>query len=382
MVLITKVSTLIDGWSRLTTVRWGIVSQTLGVVVSTVAIYALSLQGDSALTLNLQSLLVFSVLLAAGVIASLGATVMDIAVVQDWLPIVAPSDHLAVLNSQFKRVDLATELGAPVLAGLILARSSPSLPLLGFYIVGAWNLVSFIPEFALLKKIYRSEGKLSDERTRTLKIQGEGLFQRLKMVWSDFIAQPVALPMLAYAMLWVTILSPHGVILGAYLKAQWGLSETAIGIFRGLGAVFGLAATVVFPRVISKLGLVRASRHFIVFEAACLVAAGIFFSLGAQYFLFFAAFLLLSRIGLYGFSLGEIEIRQRMVEPEVKGKVNGTASALTSLATLFVYGAGALLSGPESFSILIYGSILFVALGAVTFWWWSTTKGRLSDLAR
>jgi len=374
MVLITKVSTLIDRWSRLTTVRWGIATQTLGVLVSTVAIYALSAQGDSALTPNLQSFLIFGVLLAAGVIASLGATVMDIAVVQDWVPIVAPSEHLAVLNSQFKRVDLATELGAPVVAGFILTGFSASLPLLGFYIVGAWNLVSFVPEFALLKKIYRSESRLADERSRALKIQKEGLIQRLKTGWSDFIAQPVALPMLAYAMLWVTILSPHGVILGAWLKAQWGLSEAAIGIFRGLGAVFGLAATVVFPRVLSKTGLVRTSRNFIVFEAICLVATGIFFNLGAPYFLFFAGFLLLSRIGLYGFSLGETEIRQRMVEPEVRGKVNGTASALTSLATLLVYGAGALFSGPESFSILIYGSVFFVALGAMTFWWWSISS--------
>jgi len=373
MFLITRVSSLLDRWSRLTIVRWGIFSQTMGVVASTVAFFGLSLQGDYAFPPSFTSFLLFGVLLVAGVVSSLGATVMDIAVVQDWLPILASKERLADLNSKFKGVDLATELGAPVLAGLLLAHSSPANPLWGFYVVAAWNLLSFIPELALLKIIYHSESRLSEDRLGISQIQKEGLTQRLKSGWRDFIAQPAALPMLAYAMLWVTILSPHGVILGAWLKTEWGLSETLIGIFRGLGALFGMAATAVFPRFLAKFGLVKVAKYFIFFEAICLILVAIFFRLGPQYFLYFAGFLLLSRIGLYGYSLGETEIRQRMVEPSKKGKVNGTASALTSLASLLVYGAGALCSGPESFSILVYGSTLFIVLGAATFWWWAVS---------
>jgi iron-regulated transporter 1 len=190
--------------------------------------------------------------------------------------------------------------------------------------------------------------------------------------WRDFRRQPAALSMAAYALLWLTILSPHGVLLAAWLKTEWGMSEAAIGIFRGLGAVFGLAATLVFPRVLRRFGLVGAARLFIIAEAICLIGAGLALYLGKPFFTLFAALILFSRIGLYGFSLGETEIRQVTIAPSVRGRVNGFASALTSLATLGVYGAGTLLGDAAEYPLLVYGSVAFVCCGALVFTFWSS----------
>ncbi len=202
------------------------------------------------------------------------------------------------------------------------------------------------------------------------------MLAKLSAGWRDFAAQPAALAMIAYALLWLTVLSPHGVLLTAWLRTQGHLSEAGVGIFRGLGALFGLVATVVFPWVLARTSLVAASRALIIFEAACVVGAAVAFAAGAGFAAAFLGLVLLSRVGLYGFSLGETEIRQVTIDPAVRGRVNGFANALTSIATLGLYGAGASLEGPEQFSLLVYGSAACVTAGAVVFVAWSKTVAR------
>lgn len=87
----------------------------------------------------------------------------------------------------------------------------------------------------------------------------------------------------------------------------------------------------------------------------------------------FAALILMSRIGLYGFSLGETEIRQILIPAESKGRVNGFAQSLTSLATIGVYAAGTGVVNGRGFNVLVFASIGFVVLGAALFFWWSIT---------
>ncbi|MBK8201297.1 MAG: hypothetical protein IPK68_02845 [Bdellovibrionales bacterium] len=88
------------------------------------------------------------------------------------------------------------------------------------------------------------------------------MFSQIKNGWTSFFREPVSQVVLAYALLWLSVLSPHGVLLTAYLKDGWKLPELTIGIFRGLGAVFGLLATVLFPILVKNMSVNRASFYF------------------------------------------------------------------------------------------------------------------------
>jgi len=375
MILVTRVCSAMDRMNRLAAIRVGIAAQTVGVSLAVAAIHALAAT-ERAEGLSAPFVLVpYLLTIVGGLIGSLGATMMEIAVSQDWLPIVIPPADLARVNGRVKQVDLGTELGAPVVAGLLLAVRPDALPLLGLYVIAAWNLVSFLPEYLLLRGVYRAEAALSERPPVVSVARRSTIFENLTAGWRDFFRQPAALAMVSYALLWLTVISPHGVLLAAWLKGEWGLPEAAIGAFRGLGAVFGLLATLAFPWALKHLSLVAATRAFVLWEALCLVGAGVAFYLGRDFALLFAGLVLLSRMGLYGFSLGETEIRQRTIPRAVRGRVNGFASALTSLATLGVYGAGTLLNEPPDFAILIYGSIGCVLLGTGLFTMWSLARG-------
>ena len=153
------------------------------------------------------------------------------------------------------------------------------------------------------------------------------------------------------------------------------MPEWEIGLFRGLGAVFGLAATVIFPFIEKKIGLIKSSKSFVIYQAITVaIALAFFFSDSRMGQLGFLAFVLLSRIGVYGFGLGEMQIRQLGIRPNVRGEVNGFANALTAVATLGLFAAGVLLPSTGDFVYLIIASVVFVILAALvfSFWAWKT----------
>jgi iron-regulated transporter 1 len=195
--------------------------------------------------------------------------------------------------------------------------------------------------------------------------------QKLTDGWATFFKEPVALAVLAYAILWLSALSPHGVLLTAFLKDGWRLPEWAIGTFRGLGAVFGLAATVIYPRIERKMGVNGGSQIFLAWQSVMLlIALACFFSASLYGQIGFLLLILFSRIGLYGFSLGEMQIRQVGIRSEVRGQVNGFANALTGIATLSLYGAGALLPTTEDFKVLVVGSVASVLIAFAVYSTW------------
>lgn len=65
--------------------------------------------------------------------------------------------------------------------------------------------------------------------------------------WAIYFRQSVWPAALALALLYLTVLS-LGLLMTAYLKWQ-GMTEAALSVYRGAGAVSGLLATVAFPPV-------------------------------------------------------------------------------------------------------------------------------------
>jgi len=69
-----------------------------------------------------------------------------------------------------------------------------------------------------------------------------------------FYRQPIALVSLAYCMLWLTILSPQNIVFTSFLKSI-GSKEWQLALFRGAGAVFGVASTFGFPSFVARFGM-------------------------------------------------------------------------------------------------------------------------------
>lgn len=365
---------VIDKWRRLHTAILGTTLQLTSVLLVTLCVVCLASQKEAlaAQWNNPTPWALVTGIILGSVTANLGAGLMDTSVGNDWIPTLVPPQQLAAINSRLKQLDLLTEVLSPLAAGLLLAFRPQAMPLAGFLLVALWNFLSFAPELALLRSVFRTSVSLqSMTQDEGLARARQTLPKKLTLGWRDFRHQLAALAMLSYAFLWLSALSPHGVLLTAFLKSGWTFSETELGLFRGLGALFGLTATLAFPRVRARLGLVRGTRFFIVFQACVLLCSLPFFFFGVEFGWVFLALVLLSRIGLYGFSLGESEIRQRTIPEGQRGRVNGVASALTSLATIVLFGLGAVFSNPENFFAMVLVSVIAVCAGAALFVFWS-----------
>jgi iron-regulated transporter 1 len=270
-----------------------------------------------------------------------------------------------------KRIDLLTEVFAPVIAGILLSLELNSILLSGFMLVAFWNVCSFIPELILLRSVFISSAELKTQSVLVSKERTGLVFAGILSGWREFFAHPVALSMVAYSCLWFSVLSPHGVLLTSFLKGSWKVSEPMLGIFRAAGAVFGLTATFLFPLIRRRIGLTRATALFIQCQAVAVVLALVFFFAGSLNGAAFLLMVLFSRIGLYGFSIGEGEIRQLNLADGMRGKISGVATALNSVATLFIFALGSFLPSHEQFFVLVIASVCAVVIGSVLFQLWT-----------
>ncbi|OYZ19211.1 MAG: hypothetical protein B7Y39_12470 [Bdellovibrio sp. 28-41-41] len=373
VIFLPRLTSLIDRINRFNAARIGILLQLIGVIIGLISIYSISFLNSVEPMWGASPFIIsFIALVLGGILSSLGSSFMDIAIANDLVPSSFDESELAKFNSRLRQVDLLTEVTAPVVAGLILVLESPRLALFGFFLVGMWNIISFVPEYLLLRSIFNERPDLKNKKVTVTSVKDNSFIKKITKGWRSFFKEPVALAVLAYAILWLSVLSPHGVLLTAFLNDGWKLPEWEIGLFRGFGAFFGLGATLLFPWIIKKLGLVRGTHLFIGFQSLAVFMVLVFFFMDSRIgqigFLFF---ILLSRIGLYGFSLGEMQIRQVGIKPEARGEVNGFANALTGIATLGLYGAGALLPSTKDFITLIEFSVISVLLGLTVFSIWA-----------
>lgn len=370
VLLLPKMASLIDRLNRRTAARIGILLQLIGVLLGAGAILIFSvITQDDFFWRSVLPLSTFAVLVIGGVLSSLGSAFMDIAIANDLVPSSLKPDELSHFNGRLRQVDLFTEVTSPVVAGLLLVFDHPML--VGFFIVALWNVISFLPELSLIQSILKDRPDLLNKKVKASEQIKRSLFQKVAGGWKAFFKEPIALVAVAYAFLWLSVLSPHGVLLTGFLKDGWHLPEWAIGIFRGAGAVFGLLATAVFPWAEKRWGLLNSTKNFIVFQTVALIAALFcFYSSSVWGQIGFLILVLFSRVGLYGFSLGEMQIRQMSINPAVRGEVNGFATALTGIATLALFGSGALLPSTEDFRYLVIGSVVFVAVGCFVYLAW------------
>lgn len=90
--------------------------------------------------------------------------------------------------------------------------------------------------------------------------------------WTIFMAQDskTYLLSISYALLWFNTLSPHGVVLTAYLGSQ-NVPSPILSLFRGFGALSGALAVSLFGITRANCGLIRSSLLHVYILAVCVL---------------------------------------------------------------------------------------------------------------
>lgn len=379
VIFLPRVTSLIDKINRFKAAKFGILIQLIGVILSLIPLLRLSYLNVANINWqSIETILLLVTLITGGILSSVGSSFMDISIANDIVPSSIDASELPKFNSRLRQIDLFTELLSPILAGLLLTIELDNFVLFGFGLIALWNVLSFFPEFWLLKLIFKSKPHLLDKKV--VKSPDSSFVKNLMDGWQSFLKKPIAIVALAYACLWLSVLSPHGVLLTGFLKDGWKLPEWGIGVFRGLGGFFGLFTTFVFPKVIDRIGLVKGSQVFLLFQLITVSLALICFIQDSLAFkITFLVLILFSRVGLYGFSLGEMQLRQLKIPENVRGSFNGFATALTGIATIGLYGSGALLPSTSDFIILVVVSVLMVLVSFILFEYWAKRDSGINN---
>jgi iron-regulated transporter 1 len=216
-----------------------------------------------------------------GALSSAGSVGVSICVERDWTKAMCGSDTLALarVNSVMRRIDLLCLMLAPIASGLLMTYAGlfPAV-----VIITAYNAVAWMPEVKMLQVAQRHSAPLrqlknapssmaSDDPDIAAAVESDAQQQHkasaaailwsaakapvvnLITGWSTYIRQPVLLPAVALAMLYLTVLS-LGFLMTAYVKHQ-GLTEVVVSIFRAAGAVTGILATFLYPWLHKRLGI-------------------------------------------------------------------------------------------------------------------------------
>ncbi|XP_020578242.1 solute carrier family 40 member 1-like isoform X3 [Phalaenopsis equestris] len=322
---------------------------------------------------------------AISVLSTLAGTIL---IEREWVVVIShgrPPEELAEMNSTVRRIDLICKLFAPVLTGFIisfvsLVASAVTLAL--------WNVLSVWLEYWLWITVYHGFPALSESRERrhveevsSFSIESsmvESSSWRRKMAeclsktlcfdaWIVYFNQDVVLPGVALALLYFTVLS-FGTLMTATLEWK-GIPAYIIGIARGISAIIGIMATVVYPILHSRISTLRTGLWSIwtqwCFLLICL--ASIWVSNGIASAWILMGGVAASRLGLWMFDLGVTQLMQDQVSEADRCIVGGVQSSLQSFLDLLTYVMGLIVSDPRDFGQLVILSFILVSSAATLY---------------
>ncbi|ESQ40264.1 hypothetical protein EUTSA_v10013299mg [Eutrema salsugineum] len=401
------VGQMIDGMSYVKVLRLWLVTQNLSFIVAGVAIVALLLAPD----LKSQNFPLFATLVvltnlsgAVGVLSTLAGTIL---IERDWVVVMSEGHSPAVLtrmNSVIRSIDLSSKLLSPVITGLIISFVSLRASAITF---AAWATITVWIEYWLFISVYsgvpaivqsdarrssrlmsRTQAEETDIASRYLHVpllQGttsednipsrSGIMRILERIsgssfvaaWRNYLNQEIVLPGVALALLFFTVLS-FGTLMTATLEWK-GIPTYIIGIGRGISAGVGLAATVVYPLMQSRLSPLRTGLWSFWSQWTCLlVCVGSIWvetEKIASYMLM--AGVAASRLGLWMFDLAVIQQMQDLVPESDRCVVGGVQNSLQAALDLMANLLGIIVSDPKDFRILTLFSFSTVSLAGILY---------------
>ncbi|KAJ0978338.1 hypothetical protein J5N97_013812 [Dioscorea zingiberensis] len=338
---------------------------------------------------------------SVGVLSTLAGTIL---IEREWVVVISngqPPEVLTEMNSTIRRIDLICKLCAPVFTGFIISFISLKASAVTLTL---WNTLSVWLQYWLLTSVYNgihalrnsdeqrkseviptntinssnSEGNASfvspEERNLSLGTSDwrNRILERLSKVpfldaWIVYSRQQVVLPGVSLALLYFTVLS-FGTLMTATLEWQ-GIPAYVIGIARGVSAVVGITATLVYPIVHSHISTLRTGLWSIwtqwCFLLICLASIWIKSKTTAAWMLMVGV--AASRLGLWMFDLSVIQQMQDEVPDCDRCIVGGVQNSLQSMLDLLTYIMGIVVSNPEEFGKLVIMSFFLVTLAALLY---------------
>ncbi|KAK6290723.1 hypothetical protein POUND7_002264 [Theobroma cacao] len=409
---------VIGRWvDRLTYVKvlklW-LVTQNLSLIIAGCAVMALLVFSSLKVT-NLVAFISLVILTnisgAVGVLSTLAGTIL---IEREWVVVISeghPPALLTEMNSVIRRIDLTCKLVAPVITGFIISFVSLKASAMT---LALWTTITVWVEYWLFMSVYSGIPALGESSLRrisevspsdvveestsasqdvveestsasreipdSLSNDGENSAAARKNSWSKFIEwvskvpyidawrvylqQDVVLPGVALALLYFTVLS-FGTLMTATL--QWeGIPAFVIGIARGISASIGIAATVVYPMVQSRILTLRTGLWSVWSQWICLLLCVASIWVKNSHL---SAYMLMggvatSRLGLWMFDLSVIQQMQDLVPESNRCIVGGVQSSLQSTLDFMGYVMGILISNPRDFWKLSMMSFCAVTLAA------------------
>ncbi|KAJ8647684.1 hypothetical protein MRB53_000707 [Persea americana] len=334
---------------------------------------------------------------AVGVLSSLAGTIL---IEREWVVVISngqPPETLTKMNSVIRRIDLTCKLFAPVFTGFIVSFVSLKASAI---ILALWNILSVWLQYWLLMVVYNGVPALSESnRKRNINlvpndspesrseesllsneassVAGENswkrkIIERLSRLpcidaWVIYTKQEVVLPGVALSLLYFTVLS-FGTLMTAALEWK-GIPAYIIGIARGISAIVGIAATLVYPIVHSRLSTLRTGLWSIwtqwFFLLICVASIWVQNGLISSWMLMGGV--AASRLGLWMFDLAVIQQMQDYVPESDRCVVGGVQNSLQSMLDLLTYIMGIIISNPQDFGTLVMMSFLSVFLAAILY---------------
>ncbi|KAJ6303373.1 hypothetical protein OIU77_017285 [Salix suchowensis] len=256
--------------------------------------------------------------------------------------------------------------------------------------LAVWNTVAVWLEYWLFTSVYSGIPALaesSQRRISRLSPVETGWRRRLTDwfsetpfvgAWSVYFHQEVVLPGVALALLYFTVLS-FGTMMTATLEWK-GIAAFVIGIARGISAIIGIAATVLYPILQSRVSTLRTGLWAIWSQWSCLLVC-VASILAGNHLL--SAYILMagvatSRLGLWMFDFisnsanagqknhhARIMLSSDQVPESDRCVVGGVQNSLQSTMDMLGYIMGMFISNPQDFWELIllsFSAVTFAAL--------------------
>jgi iron-regulated transporter 1 len=209
------------------------------------------------------------------------------------------------------------------------------------------------------------------ENVQKAQAQTMTYIRRMKITVQTYVTHPVFFVSFPYALMSVSVLTLGGTML-AYLKTQ-GVTDFNLACFRAGGAVIGVIATLIQPRLSPRIGLLPTGVVSMWAHLAALTPVAFLFLIIWEYptrkhpwfIATMVTCLSCSRLGVFGYDLSETNLMQEMVEWELAGRLNAGQELAVHSCLLICYIMTMVFDDPRHFAFPIFFS--YSAIGLATF---------------
>ncbi|KAI6698564.1 hypothetical protein NL676_018683 [Syzygium grande] len=296
-----------------------------------------------------------------GMLSTLAGTIL---IEREWVVVMSegqPPGLLTQMNSVIRRIDLICKLFAPVVSYWFFMSVYSGIPALVERNLRRTLRPSPVDllERSLIQNADPGSAESSQKNFRE-KISKIPFFG----AWKVYLEQEVVLPGVSLALLYFTVLS----LMTATLEWE-GIPAFVIGIARGISATIGIAATVVYPFLQSRISTLRTGLWSVwsqwIFLLLCVGSIWVQNGLVAAYMLM--AGVATSRLGLWMFDLAVIQQMQDEVPESDRCVIGGVQNSLQSILDMMAYVMGIFISNPQDFWKLMLLSFLAVTMSAILY---------------